>query len=215
LQDRWARAIWNERRGDPAPGLLVLARPDGSSRQIEVMCVDGGDQSDDAAGKSGLLWSTYALTFAADDPLWADADATERAFGSSTAAGVPPMPPIQLAPASLLGDTQVENTGDADSYPVWTITGPGQPTITNTTTGRSWGLNVALGSGETVVVDTRPTMQSAIDNTSADRWTDLVKSNPRDLWPLIPGVNQLNLSISGSSSASKVVLSYTRRWLRS
>jgi hypothetical protein len=214
LCDRWARAIWNERLGNPAPGLLVLARPDGTSRQIPVMCIDGGDQSDDDRTKSGLTWSTYALTFAADDPLWADSDAIELSFGSSSAAGVPPMPPIVLAPATLLGDNEVVNSGDADSYPVWTIHGPGQPTLTNNTTGRSFGLDVTLASDEVVVVDTRSGNQSAVDQDGVDRWGDLVKSSPRDLWPLVPGVNNLNLSISGSGAGSQITLSYTRRWLR-
>jgi hypothetical protein len=214
LQDRWARAIWNERAGEPAPGLLVLARPDGSSRQIPVMCIDGGDQSDDDASKSGLTWSTYALTFAADDPLWADSDPIELSFGSSSAAGVPAMPPIVLAPATLLGDNQVTNSGDADSYPVWTIHGPGQPTLTNNTTGRTFGLDVTLDTGEVVIVDSRPTMQSAVDQDDTDRWGDLVKSSPRDLWPLIPGLNDLTLSLASSGDGSKIVLSYTRRWLR-
>jgi hypothetical protein len=212
--DAWARAIWNERRGEPAPGTLVVARPDGTSRRIPVMCTDGGDQSDDDASKSGLTWSTFALTFTAQDPLWADSDSIDLRFGSSSAAGVPPMPPIQLAPPTLLGDNAVTNSGDADAYPIWTITGPGQPTLTNNTTGRSFGLDVSLGVGEVVTVDTRPTMQSAVDGTNADRWGDLVKSSPRDLWPLIPGENDLSLTMAGSGAGSKIVLSYTRRWLR-
>jgi hypothetical protein len=212
--DQWARAVWNERAGSPAPGLLVVARPDGTSRQIEVSCIDGPDQSDDDSTKSGLTWSTYALTFAADDPLWADSDVTELTFGSSSAAGVPPMPPIVLAPATLLGENTIVNSGDADSYPIWTIHGPGQPTVTNLTTGRSFGLDVTLASDEIVVVDTRPTMQSAVDQAGDDRWGDLVKTSPRDLWPLVPGTNDLSLSLSGSGDGSQIVLSYTRRWLR-
>ena len=135
-------------------------------------------------------------------------------FGSSSATGVPPMPPIQLAPATLLGDNTVTNTGDADAYPVWTITGPGQPTLTNNTTGRSFGLDVTLSSDEVVVVDTRPTMQSAVDQDGEDRWGDLVKTSPRDLWPLVPGENELNLSMASSGTGSQITLSYTRRWLR-
>jgi hypothetical protein len=214
LMDRLARAFWNERRGEPAPGTLVVARPDGSSRQIPVICTDGADQSDDDRSKSGLTWSTFTLTFQALDPLWADAEATTTEFAVYSVTGVPPMPPVQLAPAGLLGQTSITNEGDADAYPVWTITGPGEPTITNTTTGRSFGLSVTLGSGETVTVDTRPTMQSAVDGDGDDRWGDLVKSSPRDLWPLVPGVNSLDLSMSGSGTGSKIALSYMRRWLR-
>jgi phage-related protein len=125
------------------------------------------------------------------------------------------MPPIVLAPATLLGENTVVNSGDADAYPVWTIHGPGQPTITNQTTGRSFGLNVTLSSDEVVVVDTRPTFQSAIDQDNNDRWNDLLKSSPRDLWSLAPGTNDLSLSLTGSDAESKIVLSYTRRWLRS
>lgn len=212
--DAWALALWNERNGDPAPGTLIVARPDGTSRQIPVMCTDGADQSDDDATKSGLTWSTFALTFQALESLWEDATAIDLTFGVAPAAGIPPMPPIALAPPTLLGQNTIVNSGDAEAYPVWTITGPGTPTLANTTTGRSFGLGVALGSGETVTVDTRPTMQSAVDGTGADRWGDLVKSSPRDLWPLVPGTNVLNLDLASSGAGSQVVLSYTRRWLR-
>lgn len=215
LCDQWARAIWNERLGEPAPGLFVLSRPDGSARQIEVNCVDGADQTDADATKSGLTWSTYTLTFTADDPMWSDADPIVLTFGTNSAPGVPAMPPIRLAPATLLGANTVVNSGDADSYPVWTIYGPGQPTITNNTTGRSFGLGVTLASGEVITVDTRPTLQSAVDGLGNDRWTDLLKSSPRDLWALVPGTNDINLSLSGSGTGSQIVLTYTRRWLRS
>lgn len=214
LVDRLAKALWSQRAGKPAPGILVIARPDGTARQIKVYCTDGMDLSDDDRTKSGLMWATYPVTLAAPDPFFEDADATSREFGSSTAAGVPPMPPIVLAPSSLLGDTSVDNSGDADAYPVWTIHGPGTPTLTNTTTGRSFGLDVSLGDDEVVVVDTRPGMQSAVDQDSVNRWADLVRSSPRDLWQLIPGVNDLNLSIGDSGAGSKISLSFTRRWLR-
>lgn len=214
MQDALAWSLWTVRAGAPAPGTLVVSRPDGSSRQLRVFCIDGPDQGDDDGTKSGVMWSTYVVTLQAPDPFFEDAAATVLEFSISSAPGIPPMPPIQLASASLLGQTEVVNSGNADSYPVWTLTGPGTPTITNTTTGRSWGLSVALGSSEVVTVDTRPTIQSAVDGLGLNRWPDLVTSSPRDLWPLLPGMNHLNLNMAGSTSASKVVLSYTRKWLR-
>ena len=124
------------------------------------------------------------------------------------------MPPVLLSPPSTLGSATVTNEGGGDAYPVWKIYGPGTPTITNNTTGRSFGMSSALTSGEVVTVDTRPTLQSAVDGTGADRWGDLVKSSPRDLWTLPPGVNQLTVVLAGSGAGSAVELTYHQRWLR-
>ena len=193
-----------------------MQRPDGSARQIPVYCTVGPDQPDDDITKSGRLHSLFTLTFQAPDPMWVDADPTLIEFAAvPSGAGVPPMPPVILAPSTVLGITTVTNSGDADAYPVWTIYGPGTPTLTNTTTGRAFGLSSAIGSGDWVTVDTRPLMQSAVDQAGANQWADLVESDPRDLWSLVPGDNDLNLALAGSGTGSRIVLSYTRRWLRS
>lgn len=211
--DRLAFGLWTERNGEPAPGKLIVQRPGGTSRQCEVFVTEGADQSDDDG--RGLTYTHYALTFTAPSPYWSDETPTVREWKAATgASGVPPMPPVNLAPASVLGETYVINDGNAPSYPVWTITGPGTPTLHNTTTGRSFGFGVALAAGETVTVDTRRPGPSAVDGTGADRWGDLTKSSPRDLWPLVQGRNDLSLTLSGSSSASTIRLSYTRQWLR-
>lgn len=214
LVDRWAVAIYNERNGRPASGTFIVGRPDGSSRQIDVLCIDGPDQGDDDGTKSGPTWTTYTLTFTATDPLWSDAEPRTLRFGASSAVGVPAMPPIRLAPATLLGDTRITNSGSADAYGVWAITGPGQPTLINNTTGRAWGLDVVLDDEETVTVDTDPSDPTAIDQDGNNRWTDLVKTSPRDLWPLVRGINEVSLLMSGSGAGSQIVLEYTRRWLR-
>lgn len=214
LRDRLTRALWTIRAGQPAPGTLTVSRPDGSSRSISVLCTDGPSMVTDDASKSGLTWTSMVVTFQAVDPFWADADETVLPFTSGTAAGVPPMPPTALNSASLLGLTTVTNDGDADAYPIWSITGPGTPTITNNTTGLAWGLGVALGPTETLTVDTRPTLQSAVDGVGANRWGDLTASNPRSLWWLVPGDNDVNLQMAGSTSNTSVTLTYVRRWLR-
>lgn len=215
--DALATALWSERNGTPTPGTLVVARPNGSARQVEVLCTSGPEQTDEASTRDGYQWSTsYGLTFvSALDPLLSDADDTTVTFEAAVASGgVPPMPPVQLQPSAVLGDATVTNSGNGDAFPVWTITGPGTPTLTNATTGRSFGLNVALGAGESVTVDTRPARQSAVDNLGADRWSDLVKSSPRDLWTLPPGISDLDMQLTGSAAGSKISMSYVRRWLR-
>jgi hypothetical protein len=213
--DRLTRALWTERAGNPSPGTFAVQRPGGSSRQISVLTTSGPDRPDESRDSAGLTWCSFAVTFRALDPYWEDADTTTLEFQAAPpGAGVPPMPPVILSPGTVLGETLVTNTGDADAWPVWEITGPGTPTITNTTTGRSWGLDVSLGMGEIVTVTTGTDGNaSAVDDTDADRWGDLVKSSPRDLWSLVPGDNQLDLALSGSGTGSKIRMTYRRRWL--
>lgn len=217
MVDRLARALWTERAGVPAPGTLVFTRPGGQARRIDVYCTSGPEHGDEDATANAYQTSTsYGLTFAsALDPMFQDATATGPiVFEPSPAGGgVPPMPPVLLRPRSTLGATQVTNEGNGDSYPIWEITGPGTPTLTNVTTGRSFSLEL-LGAGETITVDTRPARQSAVDQLGADRWGDLVKTSPRDLWVLPVGTSDLELEIAGADVGSRIALTYVRRWLR-
>ncbi|MCW2873345.1 phage tail domain-containing protein [Actinacidiphila oryziradicis] len=215
LCDQLTRALWTLRAGQPAPGTLIVGRHDGTSRQVQVLCTDPPTLASDDASKSGLTWASYVVTFQAPDPFWTDSVANHMQFGGvSGSAGVPPMPPVSLNPSTVLGAATVTNSGDADAYPVWTITGPGTPTLTNSTTGLSFGLDAALGAGEVVTVDTRPQQQSAVDGVGANRWADLTRVNPRALWALVPGDNQLNLQLTGAGVGSLISLSYVQRWLR-
>lgn len=214
--DAWSRALWCQRAGSPSPGTFIVSRPDGSARQIQAYCTIGPDQPDDDGTKSGRLWSTFTLTFQSVDPFWSDADPIVVEFAAvPSGAGVPPMPPVILAPATVLGDTVVTNSGDSDAYPIWQIFGPGTPTLTNNTTGRVFGLTNAIGSGDWIAIDTRPTRQSVVDQDGTNQWADLVESSPRDLWQLVPGDNALDMALAGAGTGSKIVMSYTRRWLRS
>lgn len=218
LIDRLGWALWTVRAGIPAPGTLQFARPGGTVRAIDVYVTSGPEQADTASTQGGYQWSTsYAITFqSALDPLLQDVDPVGPVVFEAppSGGGVPPMPPVLLDPSSTLGSTTVVNSGGGDAYPIWTIYGPGTPTITNVTTGRTFGLSTALSSGEVVTVDTRPTLQSAVDGTGADRWGDLVKTSPRDLWTLVRGTNLLDVALAGSGTGSKVEMLYHQRWLR-
>lgn len=218
LMDRLAFALWTERAGLPTPGTLRFARPSGTVRQIEVYCTSGPEQTDSDSTRDAYQWSTsYGLTFeSALDPFFRDVDPIGPLVFSAppVSGGVPPMPPVLLAPAITLGQATVTNTGNGDAYPIWTITGPGVPTLTNGTTGREFSLDVTLGSGEVITVDTRPAQQSAVDQDGDDRWGDLVKTSPRDLWTLVPGANLLNLQMASAGTGSSISMVYHRRWLR-
>lgn len=216
LYEAIANAFWTVRKGLPAPGYLGVQQPDGTQRLLECYTTSGLDQTDST---DLPLWcSVWSLTLTAQ-PFWIDIPSAEIGpivFAPvPEGAGVPPMPPVLLSPATALGDITVNYTGDADTWPVWAITGPGTPAITNLTTGREWSLSESVPGGDTWTVVTDPAAgPSVTDAEGNSQWQALAASDPRDLWPLVPGRNQLDVALDGASTGSQVALTYRRRWLR-
>ena len=50
--------------------------------------------------------------------------------------------------------------------------------------------------------------------TSVNIWDQLVLSSLRDLWALVPGTNQIGVTMSSSSAVSSVQVSWMNRWNR-
>jgi hypothetical protein len=211
LLDSFVRAFLTRRNELPTPGYLIVQRPNGVARQIAVYTISGLNTPD--VGVDDV--SIYTLTLQTPDPYWTDGIDNIAIYSLNTAPGILPILPIQLAGSTIIGDTVINNNGTALSYPTWTITGPGQPTITNSTTGRKWSLNTSIPSGQIVQVITKPGQQIAYNlTTSTNVWNQLVLSSLRDLWPLVGGPNDVNISMTGATAATQVQLDWVNRWSR-
>lgn len=192
------------------PGELRVLQPDGTGRRISALYVSGME-GDEGQAVAGLHWQKFAITFRALDPAWLDMTDQQRVWTIGSANNFFPILPLHLALADVLGAVTITNPGDEQSYPVWTVTGPGTGfTLTNQTTGRSVRFKTALSSGESITLDTRPSKLTVVDQAGANRWPDLAP-NP-DLWALRRGVNFVDLDLSGASSASSVTLTFTPRY---
>lgn len=214
LVNRITRAFYTVRGGQPAPGTLTVQQDDGSSRQMACYTIAGLDQPDQS--QPPLDSTAWVLTLQGE-PFWSDTGpAAPVTFAAPVAgSGVPPMPPVLLGSGTALGSAVVDNTGDADAYPVWVITGPGKPTVTSDTAGRAWSLDVTLTAGDVWTVVTSPDGQASVtDQNGASQWAHLAAGIPRDLWPLLPGVNQLTVELASAGPGSQIEMTYTRQWLR-
>ncbi|MEU6033968.1 hypothetical protein ABZ801_01015 [Actinomadura sp. NPDC047616] len=217
LLDQLHRALWTERYGQPAPGKITVARPDGTARTLSVLCTSGPEQTDTDAARNAYTTSTvYALTFVSTtDPMFTDQTPTRLLFQTNVDnSGVPPLPPVRLRALRGFETQTITNPGSGDAYPVWVIDGPGRPVLTNQTTGRTLSLATPLVEGERVTIDTRPGQQQVIDSQGRDRWSDLVKTTPRDLWSLPAGDTEVTVRMDGAGASSKIELSFLPRWLR-
>lgn len=197
----------NPKRGQ---GTLTLTEPDGAQRSIGVRYQDGmeGDESLDAAG---ARWCISALVFAVPSPYWSGGEVTTT-WRTDPGGDFFPFLPLVVGDSQVLGAVTVDNDGDDDAFPVWSISGPATTvTLTNVTTGQALVLTRTITGADTIVIDTRERQQTALLNGITNLWPDL--SDDSALWPLETGINELTLTVAGSTSDTSVQMTYQPRYL--
>ncbi len=188
------------------PGLLTVTRSDdpGNPRQISCYYESGleGESGD------GWMYSKDAITLFAPDGYWQDTNVSTVTY--SYIPGVDYFNPFPQVSDSLnLGTSAINNGGDVDAWPTWTITGPMSAiTATNTTTGYEFSLTAPLNAGEQITITTaQPTVrgpagQNLVGNLN---WPEAY------LWWLTPGDNMLIINVSGAAAGTTVELSFQAR----
>lgn len=113
-------------------------------------------------GEPSIIWNSYQLTFRSTFGFFEgdETTGTQQITVSSGGTVVPsPVPSALSATVVVSSGTDpltITNAGNANAYPVFTITGPGTTfTISNLTTGHNLVLDETLVAGDTVEIDTR------------------------------------------------------------
>lgn len=197
----------NPKRG---PGTISITQADGSTRSIAVYYTGGmeGDESRDAAG---MRWCMTVLTFTCPSPYWLG-EAVQQEWRTGASGNFFPLLPLIVRDSQVLGAVTVDNDGDDTAHPTWTVDGPATSvSLSNATTGESLLLTHTISSSDQIVIDTRERRQTALLNGATNLWPDL--SSASALWALDPGVNDLTLTVSGSTSDTRVGMSYQPRYL--
>lgn len=195
-------------------GVLRVTSPDDTMRDLNCTYASGFEHSWDVATSSSDHIACV-LVFRAHDPYLYDTTATQIGpFFASAAPTFFPIMPIRLGSSSVLTGFSIDNDGDADAYPVWTIHGPGSAiTLTNNTTGKTLALTgnggLTLGSSDTLTIDTQA--RTVLLNGVTSEYSRL--SFASSLWAFAQGFNSVSVSITGTGAASSVAGSYKRRWL--
>lgn len=203
------RAFWKTM--DPErPGVWAFEQPDGEVRRLRCRFVDDGEHTF-TRNPGGSGWQMYGVTLVAEQPYW-EGTAQARYFGAD--------PPVTfftadatvfaLDPGQTVASAVIDNPGDVDAYPVWTITGPTDSAVLGVG-GRLIEVPLAVPDGQSLVVDPRPAAQTAILSTGEDV-TGLLGAV--DFAPVPPGESvalSLELVGDGFISASLTPLHY-RAW---
>lgn len=192
---------------------LSVAETDGYRRYLDCYYT-GGAEGAEGSDLAGLTWAIYGLNFIAlDNPYWYGDVVTPSPWVVPNPRTFFPLAPavFTLSSSQVLGGTLIDNTGEVDAYPVWTLTGPAS-SLTLQLGARTFTTNTALTAGQTLTIDTDPRTQTLTDGAGANRWGD-VDTTAIDLWPLPPGVNPVTVTVTGGTTSTSLSMSYVPRYL--
>lgn len=187
------------------PGVLRIARPDGTAREISAHYEDG------FSGQPGQGWleDTAVLQLYCEDPYWRDVNPTvvARAFSD-------PLnyydPYASISSGQVLGETTITNDGDVEAWPSWTVTGPmTQLAGTNHTTGEMFTLDAVLLASEVATITTDP---PSVRGPAGQNWSGLLDWPTAVLWGLAPGSNDIDFAVAGAAAGTRIELAYKRRY---
>jgi Phage tail protein len=188
-----------------APGLLRVARPDGTAREIDAY-YDSGLEGE--AGE-GWLFSKDAVTLYAPDGYWRDATPIDITHSYQVGANF--LAPYPMVSDGLgLGETTINNPGDVTAWPTFTITGPMTAmSATNITTGYTWTLTYALLANEQITVTT---WQPAVRGPAGQNLVNALNWPDAYLWWLEPDDNDVILNVSGASAGTTIQMEFYARY---
>ena len=142
--------------------------------------------------------------------FWRDttSQTVTRSYDAGTTPYLDPYPTVSSG--QVLGASQITNPGETDAWPDWVITGPAEEVVaTNHTTGEEFTLTSSLAGGEPSTITTDPpTVRGPAGEvlTSALTWPGAV------LWPLKPGVNDVEFAVNSSGVGTSIQLTYVPRY---
>lgn len=201
----------NPVRGD---GTIRITTPVGDQREILCRVSSGLEWAEKIGETSNLTAQMLPLVFRAHSPYWQDASDTAVSWMQGAAPGgwFPFDGFPSLSSSEIFADAAVVNSGDVDTWPVWTITGPTSTVVLrNVTTGKQMTLVYGIPPGEVVTIDTRPGRKTLRTLSGQNLWPLL--SGTSALWPLSPGSNTVRVEAGTTSTATQVQLVRRHQYL--
>lgn len=205
-------------RGD---GTLRVTRLDGVQRDLVCRYIGGAEIVEAPADRAITVQGAaqrFVAVFRAFDTYWYDVDAyeAEYAVAMPVDATFLPIPNattgsfVTLVEAEVVTSPHIvlDTDVDAQSWPIWTITGPASDVVlTNDTTGDvidlTNGAGLVIAGGDVVTIDTRPGHKTIRLDDGTNLMPYLTPGSR--LWPLGPE-QDVTISVSGADEDTRVTL---------
>lgn len=215
LKDKIINIVRPNRGG---PMTLRSMRP-GVTRDIIVYNKDGSPEFSTELDR--VLGYVETFTLYAPDPFFYDPEQVSILFdGPPTSGfGFPYGFPYGFGAGAFVTES-ITYTGNVESYPIITITGP--YTILNIihkTLNVNLALRRALAVGETLTIDLSGEVVTVVDNSGINRITDIRDANTLGFYlgpesvDVPGGVNEFMVSGVGATGATTITFTYYNRYL--
>jgi len=207
FQDRWRaiRRAFTMTLHRSTPGVLRVTWADGTVREIDCYYEEGFG----GAGGENHIYANPVLTLYCPDGYWRDpVQIVESRSFQVGASFLAPFPTVSQG--QVLGSSTIDNPGDVDAWPTWTITGPADVvTATNLTTGHSFMVSKSISAGQLIIITTdRPTVRGPL----AENLISTLNLPDAYLWPLQPGLNSVDFAVAGAGTGTAIQLAFNARY---
>lgn len=157
-------------------------------------------------------WNQLNIVLKCPDPYWTS-EALQSFLIAPTAAPFPfvqRLAALPVASSAAFGQVTIENTGDVESQPTWTIHGPGA-NLTLNIAGRGLVLNRTLTAANTITIKFDGIGWTIVDELGANQYP-LLASSPVPIFPVIPPGNSIaTVSMTGTDPSSFIRAVYPER----
>jgi len=202
---------------NPALGIGTLSSVNGPASERVLNCIYIAGL--ETIVEDNPVWSYGILQFQAFNPFYVATEPVTQLFQMIEGSPVPWFNgtwfPLVLGIDSEVNTNQVvDNIGDVDVWPYLDIAGPGSGfSITNNTTGATFGVDGTLTSGQHILVDMSYGNKSVVFvDTDGTRTNWYNKISPEtSMFPLVPGNNDINVGYV--STTGSVTLGYLPHYL--
>lgn len=164
----------------------------------------------DGSGDVNLRERSMVVSLLALDPWWYG-PANSTALSTAAATAFDAVVAFDLFIPFDGGSTaSVAIAGDAEAYPVITVTGPAT-TLTVGVGTLQWSIAAPLLAADVLVVDHRPGSRGPAKNGGLVDWSLLTEASR--LWTLAPGTTSVVSGTTGATGATTISMAYEPRYL--
>lgn len=186
---------------------IVASYDDGSSVFLEAHYVGGAETQ--FGSDANNYFCRWTIQMQAPQPYWATVATQSFTIGSgSTGRGLlPQLSKLKVSSSQALGVVNVNNVGDVETYPIWTLRGPiDYVTVSNGT--KSFTYNAPIATDETITINTET--NAVTNQLGVNKYANLGAA-PK-LFSLPPGISSLDISGTNASNNTIISCFYSPRY---